>query len=192
MKRKLIEPILLAAAVLVVAAPVGAQDAKVTITGGVDDSGQNYNWRVTNNYSSPIVSIQFPHFRGDLFTAPKGWSQEWKNQVKLGAKIAPGWCRTTAFKPEEDGIRRGRWLDFHMRLARGGAMARLGTVTVRFADDTEVQVSNVEVPTAKSFIEENAMGFGLAVLFVIALLVHFRKRKKAPPATAPPTPDGGN
>jgi hypothetical protein len=191
MKNGPIEVIVLAAAAIVGSAPAGAQDAKVTITGGVDQTGQNYHWRVTNNYSSPIVSVKFPHFRGDLFTAPDGWSQEWKNQVKLGAKIAPGWCRATARTPE-DRIRRGRWVDFSMRLARGGAMARPGTVTIRFADDTEAQVDNVEVPTSKSWLEQNAMGFGLAVIFIIALAIHFRRRKKSATAANPSPPTGDN
>ncbi|MCC6361614.1 MAG: hypothetical protein IT450_23000, partial [Phycisphaerales bacterium] len=48
----------LLAAVSVAAA---AEEPRVEITGGVDPSGQNYSWTVTNRSDTPIVSVTFPH-----------------------------------------------------------------------------------------------------------------------------------
>ena len=58
-----------------VASPAAAQENLVVIEGEPDESGHNYQWTVTNQHDSPIVEIEFPHFRADLFTAPEGWRQ---------------------------------------------------------------------------------------------------------------------
>jgi hypothetical protein len=100
-----------------------------------------------------------------------------------GGKDAPGWVRTSVSDPAE-GIPSGGSAKFEMRLARAGALPRPGTVAVRFADGTEVTVANVELPTAQSFLERNAMLIGLAAILVIALLVHLRRRRARRPAAA--------
>jgi hypothetical protein len=169
----------LGALVVVVAAlPFAAADEpKVTIKGGQTDNPQFFSWTVTNRHSSPIVFIEFPHYHADTFIAPAGWAQDWKNRAMVGGgEDAPGWVRTSVSDPAE-GIPTGGSAKFEMRLARTGALPRPGTVTVRFADGTEVMVANVEVPTAQSFLERNAMLIGLAAIFVIALLVHLRRRR---------------
>ncbi len=165
-------------------AAAGQQAPKVTITGGPDLTGHNYEWQVTNHYTSPIVFIEFPHFHGDTFFAPQGWKQEWKNRTMVGSKNAPGWCRASAASAGE-GIPPGGTSRFGMRIARAGAMARPGRVTVRFADGTETFVDGVTLPSAKGFIERNIMGIGLTLIAAIALLIHWKHRqgkRGAPPA----------
>ncbi|MFQ5804855.1 MAG: hypothetical protein ACE5I3_00230 [Phycisphaerae bacterium] len=169
-----------------------ADEPAVTITGGADGTGQFYEWKVTNNHTSPVVYIEFPHFRGDTFSAPAGWAQEWKNRAMVGGgKPAPGWVRTSVKDPAQ-GISPGDSARFVLRVSRAGADRRPGKVTVRFADRTEVTVADVELPTAKSFLERNVMGIGLAAIFALALLVHFRRRRKPSPARAfsPPSASG--
>lgn len=183
---------MLATLIVVAGAPTGADDDEplVTIKGGVrPDNRHFFDWTVRNRYTSPIVFIEFPQYRGDLFTPPAGWSQDWKNQSRIGGgKDAPGWVRT-GVEESGQGIRPGGSAEFQLRVARAGALPRPGKVTVRFADGTEVIVANVELPSAKSFVERNVTVFGLAAIFVIALLIHFRRRAKRPsaPASLPPT-----
>jgi hypothetical protein len=160
-----------------------AAEPPVTIAGGVrPHNPQFYDWTVTNASTSPIVFIEFPQYHGDMFTAPPGWSKEWKNQSSAGAEDAPGWVRTSVGDPAE-GIAAGESAQFELRVSRAGALARLGQVTVRFADGTEVVVADVELPSAQSLLERNAMVIGLVVIVAIALLIHFRRRSK--PATTP-------
>lgn len=80
-----------------------------------------------------------------------------------------------------------------MRIARVGALVRPGQVSVRFADGSETAVANVELPSKAGFLEQNIMAFGLGAIFVIALAIHFYRRRKAstpPVSTASPTSDG--
>jgi hypothetical protein len=169
-----------------------AAEPPVTIAGGArPDNPHFYEWVVTNASTSPIVFIEFPQYRGDTFTAPPEWSQEWKNRASIGGgKNAPGWVRTSVEHPAE-GIAAGESAQFELRVSRAGALARLGEVTVRFADGTEVVVADVELPSAQSLLERNAMVIGLVVIIAIALLIHFRRRAKpaTTPASAPPTTD---
>jgi hypothetical protein len=164
---------------------VGADQPKVTIAGGVRPGNpQFYDWKVTNHYASPIVYIEFPHYHGDTFETSEGWAQEWKNKSALFSTDAPGWVRASVDDPAR-GIPPGGSTDFEMRLARAGALPRPGKVTVRFADGTELIVADVEVPSAHSFLEQNIMLFSLAAIFLIALAIHLRRRRK-PSAPVPP------
>jgi hypothetical protein len=172
---------------------VAAAEPKVTIKGGVDPNNrQLFSWTVTNGHTSPIVFIHFPQYHGDTFIPPTGWGQEWKNRAMVrGGEDAPGWVQTSVSDAAQ-GIPPGGSASFEIRIARAGALPRPGTVTVRFADETEVTVGNVEVPSAQSFLERNAMMIGLVAVFAIALLVHLRRRRTRPPAaTAAPPPTNG-
>jgi|GEM_PF-1062319 len=156
-----------------------AEDPQVTITGGVRSGNpQFYDWKITNTHSAPIVFIHFPHYHGDNFEAPEDWNQEWENRAILGSKNAPGWCRASVEQPSA-GIQPGGTVEFSMRVNRAGAIPRPGRVIVRFADQSEVVLDNVEVPSAKSFLERNIMMFAMAAIFIIALLVHAARSKAA-------------
>ncbi len=160
--------------------PAAAADGQslVTIEGGArSDNPQFYHWEVTNHHSSPIIYIEFPQYHGDTFNPPAGWSQDWKNQRKLkGGEDAPGWVRTSV-EQAGDGIAPGRSAAFEMRISREGALPRTGVVTVRFADDTESLIAGVELPSAKSFLEQNIMAMAMAAIFLVALLLHSKRRK---------------
>lgn len=169
---------------------IAGDEPKVMIEGGVrSDNRQFYDWKVTNHHTSPIIYIEFPHYHGDTFIAPAGWAQEWKNRSMVGGKNAPGWVRTNVESPTE-GIPPGGSAGFQMRIARAGALARPGQVAVRFADGTELIVADVELPSAQSFLEQNIMVFGLGLIFVVALLIHFHRRRK-PSLPATPTETDG-
>ena len=49
---------------------------RVTIVGGADATGHRYTWTVTNEDTSPIVYVEFPHYRANLFFSPHGWSTD--------------------------------------------------------------------------------------------------------------------
>jgi hypothetical protein len=170
-----------------------AQESLVTIEGGVlPNNPQMYEWKVTNHHTSPIVFIHFPHYYSDSFHAPTQWKPEWKNQMKAGAKNAPGWVKASVADPSQ-GIQPRASATFGLRQARGGAfLPRPGKVTVRFADGATTVVANVELPTQKSFLERNVMGIGLAVIFLIALTAHFRRQRKMASATSEAPPESAS
>jgi len=156
-------------------------EQRVRITGGADESGQNYAWTVENLYTSPVVGLEFPHFRADTFFAPAGWSKEGTtNLVHGGERPRPGVCRASVSSPEQ-GLAPGQSATFGLRLARAGALRRPGTVTVRFADHTVVAVGGVELPTAEPFSERMGMALGLGALLAILVIaeVHRRRRRAA-------------
>lgn len=171
---------------LLVTAPARDSGPAVTIVGGVRaDNPQYFDWTVTNHHSQPIVFLEFPHYRGDTFIAPPGWENQWKNRAMAGARVEPGWVRTSTDDPLR-GIPPNGSARFSLRLTRAGALARPGTVSVRFADGSEVAVGGVELPSAPSLLERNVMGIGLALIFVVALLVHIRRSRRKAAAQARP------
>jgi len=173
------------ATTLALATPGSADQPLVAITGGVqEDNRQFFVWTVTNRHTAPIVFVEFPHYRADSLNAPAGWSQEWKNRAMLGGKDAPGWVRATVADALQ-GIRPGGSATFELRLARGDTLTRRGNVTVRFADGTQFVVAGVQVPAAPSFLERYVMVFGLAAIFIIAVLVHVRRRPRLREPAAP-------
>jgi len=167
---------------------LAADEPQVSISGGVDQTNrQFYRWTIVNRYTSPLVSVEFPQYHGDLFTPPDGWSQKWKNKASVGGgEDAPGWVRTAAKGPAQ-GIQPGGTVTFQLRVSHAGALTRPGSVKVRFADGSEVVLKGVQVPSSQTFFEQNIMVFGMAVLFVIAVVWHLRNRRKsAAAAQAPP------
>ena len=193
MRFKCTRPALFVTIGLLSAATVRADDPRVTIAGGIEpDNPQFYSWDVSNHHDQPIVSIQFDHYRADTLECPGDWSQEWKNRAMVGGgKDAPGWVRASVANPVM-GIPAGRAARFRMRISRGDVLARPGKAVVRFADGTEVVVTGVEVPSAQTTIERNAMVIGMALIFAAALLLHARSRKgpqaEATTTAASPSP----
>ena len=78
---------LVAAPVVTVADPPNA-----TVTGGPDTSGRKYSWTVTNEHTSPVVYVEFPHYHGSLFFAPENWRVECTFLVNVGVEDRPGIC----------------------------------------------------------------------------------------------------
>ena len=92
-------------------------DPLVTITGGVVDvKGHNYEWIVKNYHSSPIVYVEFPHYRADSFTAPDGWSTETPNLVGRPAEPDKPQVCIARPRPPNKGIVRGASVQFGMRV----------------------------------------------------------------------------
>jgi len=158
---------------------------RVTIEGGNDGSGQNYEWTVTNRHTSPIVSIVFPHYQADTFTPPAGWRQKCTNLAVIGSADEPGECRGYV-EPPTPGIAPGASDKFRIRLARVGAAKGSGTVTVQFADGTSAQISGVTLPTAQSGWEKSLMPVAMGALLLLALLIARRKKRGDEPNLAGP------
>jgi len=155
----------------------------VVIEGGPDHSGHVYTWTVTNQHDSPIVEIEFPHFRADLFTAPEGWRQETTFLVNIGVAEKEGVCKAIAPSPA-GGIAPGQSSAFSMRVAAKGAQRGFATVTVRFADDTTKLIENVPLPQREAVLTRFMGLLGLGGVLVIVILVRSlrRGRNKKPGA----------
>lgn len=164
----------LLAAVSVAAA---AEEPRVEITGGVDPSGQNYSWTVTNRGDTPIVSVTFPHYNADLFSPPAGWQREETHLRHVGSKPAPGICRGFVDGVEKSGILPNGSAGFSIRLNADGASKGRGVVQVRFMDGRTVSVRNVELPIAPTFFGQYGMMIALAAAFAIFVLVQVRRKK---------------
>lgn len=172
-------------------AAVAAEDQpKVRIEGGADATGHDYRWTVTNQHTSPIVYIEFPHFRADLFTPPEGWTQECHHLVGLReSKTGLPMCSATADEGNP-GIVRGQSATFQMRIAPKGAKRGRREVKIRFADGRTTIVAGVELPRPETAAERYTRLVGFGVLFVVFLLgraVWTRRRKSeqsAPPAVS--------
>lgn len=143
---------------------------KVVISGGPDTSGHNYAWTITNNHASPIVYVEFPHYHAGLFFAPEGWSTE-------GCENQPRMCAASAESPAV-GIPRGQASTFRMRIDPRGAKRGEGTVLVRFADETRVNVGGVELPRSEAVADKYAPLIGLGAIFVVWMTVRTMRRAK--------------
>jgi len=173
---------------------VAEQQPKVTITGGADASGNNYTWTVTNHYRSPIVYVEFPHYRAVLFYAPAGWSTKSTYLVNVGVPDRPGLCTAKA-ESVAKGIRPGTSAEFRMQVDVGKAWRGPGTVRIRFADGTETTVADVQLPQPKNTpIDKYVRVIGFFVIFVVAVAIFSIRQRKRPAAEASgedPDPDAG-
>jgi len=167
--------LLLIAAAVAPSAPVLAGD-HVTITGGADVTGQNYRWIVQHDYSSPIVSIEFPHYMADWFGTPDGWTQELT--AFLGQNGKSGVCRAES----DEGLPAGVRGIFDLRVGPRGTPRGEGNVVVRFADGTQESV-RAEVPVQESFLAQHIALIGLGVVFGLLLLIHWLRKRGEEPAT---------
>lgn len=167
--------LLLIAAAVAPSAPVLAGE-HVTITGGADVTGQNYTWTVTHDHSSPIVSIEFPHYMADWFGTPEGWTQELTGF--LAAKGESGVCRAES----DEGLPAGVRGVFRLRVGPRGTPRGEGDVVVLFADGTR-ELVRAEVPVRESFLAQHTALVGLGVIFGLLLLIHWLRRRRKELAT---------
>lgn len=155
-----------------------AGEPAVTISGGADPTGHQYTWTVTNKHFSEIVRIAFPHYRADLFFAPKGWrTDESTFIVNVGVPDRPGVCVARAKSPGA-GLRPDASATFRMQIAAAGAQRRRGTVLVRFADGTEAHVPDVELPQRAQASERYITLIALGSVVVVWLAVRSLRRRK--------------
>ena len=150
----------------------------VTITGGSDASGQQYRWVVTNDDPSPIVTVEFPHFRASLFSVPDGWTRECTGLVGVGVKVERGVCTARA-GVGQGGIVRGHSAAFEMQISAKGAQRRAGAVGIQFADGRKASILGVELPHPESSGDKliPLVGLGTVVLIWIVLQA-LRNRKR--------------
>jgi len=159
---------------------VEAQGVCVEITGGRDVTGQWYNWVVHNHCDSAITYVEFPHYRVDVWLAPEDW------QIKV---VTHGDARRSKERPAlkawtDDpalSIQPGDSAKFTARIRRGGAYAGTGTVTIRFADGSELRVDDVDVPCLPPLFER--VGMPLALALLLGLFLVYRRAKRARGAT---------
>jgi hypothetical protein len=143
--------------------------------------GNTYHWTVTNNQSSPIVRVEIPHYRGNLFFAPKGWTTSCTNLVAVGAPDAPGVCTATA-AATGDGIAPGRSATFSMQIATGAVKRGTGDVIIGYADASTQNISGVMVPVPETLSDKyiSLIGLGIfLVVFVVAQSVRSRKKRRS-------------
>ncbi|MHC4065377.1 MAG: hypothetical protein ACYSUI_12905 [Planctomycetota bacterium] len=168
-----------ACCVLAAVAAAADDEPRVRIDGGADTWG-NYEWTVTNNYRSPIVYVEFPHYRADGFSAPPGWSTKCRHLVGAATdEQGPPMCSASAAAPDL-GISRGGSATFQMRIAPSGAHRGSGQVTIRFAGGETATVAGVQLPGPEPAAEKYArlIGFGvLFVVFLIARAIWVRRRR---------------
>jgi cbb3-type cytochrome oxidase subunit 3 len=170
----------------ITASTARAEGSRVVITGGADETEHNYTWNVTNRSTSRIVRIELPHFAASLFSAPDNWKQGTPaemNLVRLGWNSNPGLCWTepTAGNP---GVGPGMTAVFSMQIAAVGALRAPGTVTVKFADGTQVQVAGVQLPTQPVKTSPWTALFGMGLIFVLFIVYRERSKRKQAASTA--------
>jgi hypothetical protein len=177
---------------IMLVATTAARAEMATIEGRADTSGHNYEWVVTNDSASPIVSIEFPHYHADLFSVPPGWQSKTTFLVNVGVPDEPGVCIATA-QPPNPGIVRGGSARFGMRITAKGAPVGKGAVKVRFADGREVLVTGVELPEppASSFkFLPVVVGAIILVLWVVIRTLRERRRRASEPPAGGVAGDG--
>lgn len=152
---------------------------EVTISGGADPSGHNYEWVVTNRSTTRIVAIDFPHVHADLCLAPDGWTTQGSTGlVGQDAETHSGICHARANSPAK-GIAAGQSLTFRIRIAPIGAARGTGSVIVTLADERRVEVAGVELPKSPEGQRNYVMLFGMGAILAIWIVFDlWRKRKR--------------
>ncbi len=162
-----------------VALNAGARaEAPVTITGGADPSGHQYEWIVANHGESPIVYVEFPHYHGALFFAPDGWHTECTFLVNVGVKDKPGTCKAWVDSPT-DGIGCPESAKFSMQIGTPAARRGPGEVVVKRANGQQITVGGVELSQAESVSDKYVSLIGLGVVLFVAVAIQriFRKKR---------------
>ena len=162
--------------------PVSSYAQNIEVLGGPDQSGHNYTWTIKNHSDIPITEVIIPHFRGDLFgPVPHGWEHE---ATEIPGKTSTGKAGTCHYRSTNRGIYsvgKGEEIQFHMRIAPKGAPKGLGVVTIIFQDGSKMEINNVPVSVPEAWLSQNAPFLGMAVCFIIFVVVMSRKsntRKK--------------
>jgi hypothetical protein len=157
--------------------PARGEEPGVTITGGLQPDGSFYRWEISNRSSSPVVSIEFPHYQADQFIPPPGWRSKSTFLVNVGVEDRPGTCRAFVDLPK-DGIPRGGKASVSMRVRLLESRQGRGTVKVGLADGTTLEIANVEVPCTPGIFERFGVLITLAILLGLAALIASRRRRR--------------
>ncbi len=157
-----------------------AASAQVTITGGLNRAERQYVWTVSNNGNQPVVSVQIPHYRGNIFEAPEGWEFEITNKAEVGMKNEPG--LVTARATGGLAIRPGQSAEFRLRFAPGNLTAPADRVaTVTLIDGSTLSIPGVEVPWPIPWLTRygQLVVFGAIFLGFLIIQALRNRRKKA-------------
>ncbi len=144
---------------------------RVDVRGEVDKSGHNYRWAVTNRDDSPIVAVEFDHYRGDTCVPPGDWEQEFTNKHSIDSEA--GLCRGSTTKA--NGIRKGESEVFQLRINARGAPVGEGVVRISFADGSQVSVVSVMPVKPSSIVERYGTLVGMGGLVGVFVLFRFLK-----------------
>jgi hypothetical protein len=161
----------------VLCAAVGNGPA-VTITGGSEPTGRTYTWTITNQSSSPIVSIEFRHYHGNVFVPAQGWSADgstfregggWRGQE---AKcVGRAMSAEVAIGPGESG-------EFQLLMDVAGAPRGTGEMKLGLADGTTAVVAGVELPREPSISDTYVSLIGLGGIFGLWLVFQAVRRRR--------------
>jgi hypothetical protein len=149
-------------------------DPPVTIEGGCDVSGHNYEWTITHQHTAPLVYIEIPHYRADTFEVPAGWEKEFIN--KNSPVFDPGKCIARS----ETGLPAGQSVTLNVRINPTGALQGSGYILLKFADGQTASVL-AEVPVKETFLEAWGKAIGLGGMFVAFVAIQWwrgRGKKK--------------
>ncbi len=163
---------------LVGPSPAFAQQPRVTITGGADEAGTMYHWTVTNHHTSPVIYVEFPHYRATIFFAPNGWSTDQSTHlVTAGHTVQPGLC-VAHVQSGVVGIGSQRNADFRMQISPGEVQRVSGKVTLQFADGSKIVVRGVELPQRQALGDRYISLIGLGCIFILIIVIRTLKEKR--------------
>lgn len=147
----------------------------VAISGGADDSGQIYSWKITNEYDSPIIFVEIPQYKAAAGSPPDGWESTLTNPRGQGGRT--GFFRSQV-GTAADGIAPGESATFGLQVTVGGTPRGKGDVLIRFADETEMRVRS-EVPIKETPADRYVALIGLGLIFAVFLVVRAVQRRKS-------------
>ena len=128
---RMLLPLLLSFPVTLMGSP------NVAISGGADVSGQNYSWKITNDYDSPIIFVEIPQYKAAVGSPPDGWKSKLTNPRGLEGRTG---FFTSQVDTAADGIAPGESATFGLTVSAGGTPRGKGDVLIRFADGKETRV----------------------------------------------------
>lgn len=163
--------------------------AKAEVVATVDDTGQNYEWAVTNHHYSPIVAIEFAHYKGHLLFAPQGWSVDCGNLYDIGWKDETGVCRAEC-DAAADGIIARRTKTFRMHVGDRGVDPGPGDFIVRFADGERYTVAGVPLPVPYRVEGRYVSLIGLGAIFLLFLVYRWLAGRRGLGAAAAAVDEG--
>lgn len=147
-----------------------------SISGGADISQHQYTFRITHQHAQPLVYVEIPHFRADLFTVPDGWLKQLTNQNSFDDQL--GKC-TAEPGPGNPGLRRGESLEVSLRVCPTGAPVGKGEILLRFLDGAQYLIA-AELPVRETTLHRQLPLIGGGSIFVILLAARaFRRRRRA-------------
>lgn len=161
-----------------------AAEPGVSISGGVDATGQFYSWTISNGHSLSILYVEIPHYGADTAEAPEDWAGELTNRLGQGGR--PGKFISAAEFPSSR-IPPGGSAQFSLRLPSPSDAKGIRDALVRFEDGSEVLVS-IEVPLKETTGERNVSLIALGVIFILYVSARavWRARKRATAGSVAP------